>query len=257
MLIDTHAHIYLPEFHEDMDAMLHRAKQAGIEQILLPNVDLESVPQLKALVKERPETCIGMMGLHPCSVKEDYREVLSQIEAELRSNKDYIAVGEIGIDLYWDKTLLQEQKEAFKIQINWAKELNLPIAIHARDSFDEIFEVLDETNDETLRGVLHCFTGNVEQAHRVLNYGGFKLGIGGVATFKNSGLDKTLAELSLDDLIVETDAPYLAPTPNRGKRNEPSYVRLVAQKLAQIYGETEAKIEEVTTLNAKQLFGLS
>ena len=257
MLIDTHAHIYLPEFHEDMDAMLNRAKQAGIEQILLPNVDLESVPQLKALVKERPETCIGMMGLHPCSVKEDYREVLSQIEAELRSNKDYIAVGEIGIDLYWDKTLLQEQKEAFKIQINWAKELNLPIAIHARDSFDEIFEVLDETNDETLRGVLHCFTGNVEQAHRVLNYGGFKLGIGGVATFKNSGLDKTLAELSLDDLIVETDAPYLAPTPNRGKRNEPSYVRLVAQKLAQIYGESEAKIEEVTTLNEKQLFGLS
>ena len=253
MLIDTHAHIYLSQFEDDIDEVMKRASRTGVEKILLPNIDLESVPQMKNLVQQYPDTCIGMMGLHPCSVDENYIQVLDSLEKELRDG-EYIAVGEIGIDLYWDKTFLAQQKDAFRIQINWAKELGLPIAIHARDSFDEIFEVLDAENDDKLSGVLHCFTGTTEQAQRLIDYGDFKLGIGGVYTFKNSGLKEALAPISLDHLILETDAPYLAPVPYRGKRNEPSYTRLVVEKMAEVYGQSISEVEKITSMNAQQLF---
>ncbi len=253
MLIDTHAHIYLPQFEEDIDEVMKRASHSGVEKILLPNIDLESVPQMKNLIQRYPDTCIGMMGLHPCSVDENYIRVLDSLEKELREGI-YIAVGEIGVDLYWDKTFLPQQKDAFRIQIDWAKELNLPIAIHARDSFDEIFEVLDAENDDRLSGVFHCFTGSTDQAQRVLNYGDFKLGIGGVYTFKNSGLREALLPISLEHLILETDAPYLTPAPYRGKRNEPSYTRLVAEKMAEVYGESISEVERITSMNAQQLF---
>jgi TatD DNase family protein len=253
MLIDTHAHIYLPQFEEDIDEVMKRASHSGVEKILLPNIDLESVPQMKNLIQQYPDVCIGMMGLHPCSVDENYIQVLESLEKELREGK-YIAVGEIGIDLYWDKTFLSQQKDAFRIQIDWAKELSLPIAIHARDSFDEIFEVLDAENDDRLSGVFHCFTGSTDQAQRVLDYGGFKLGIGGVYTFKNSGLREALTPISTEHFILETDAPYLTPAPYRGKRNEPSYTRLVAEKMAEVYGESISEVERITSMNAQQLF---
>lgn len=255
MLIDTHAHIYLPQFEEDIEEVMTRASHTGVEKILLPNIDLESVPQMKNLIQQYPDTCIGMMGLHPCSVDENYIQVLDSLEKELR-NGQYIAVGEIGIDLYWDNTFLPQQKDAFRVQINWAKELALPIAIHARDSFDEIFEVLDAENDDTLRGVLHCFTGSTGQAQRIIDYGNFKLGIGGVYTFKNSGLKEALMPISLEHLILETDAPYLAPAPFRGKRNEPSYTSLVVEKMAEVYGESISEVERITSKNAQQLFQL-
>ena len=256
MLIDTHAHIYLPEFKEDLEAVMNRADNAEIQKIILPNIDEASVPLLKSLMSQYPERCYGMMGLHPCSVDENYIDTLNKLEAELQTG-NYVAVGEIGIDLYWDKTFLKEQQDAFRIQINWAKSLGLPIAIHARESFDAIFEVLDRENDDTLRGVFHCFTGTEEQAHRVLNYGGFKLGIGGVYTFKNSGLREALQQISPEHFVLETDAPYLAPAPHRGKRNEPAYVRLVAEKMMEVYQMPLSKIQEITSANAQQLFNLS
>jgi TatD DNase family protein len=198
---------------------------------------------------------IPMMGLHPCSVKDDYRSVLKQLK-KIVFEGSYCSVGEIGIDLYWDKSTLSIQQEALREQIGWAKELGLPIVIHARDSYDEIFEVVDELNDASLSGVFHCFTGNVEQAQHIIGYDNFMLGIGGVATFKNGGLDKVLPHLGLDHLILETDAPYLAPVPFRGKRNESSYVRLVADRLAELCEVSTEEVAKQTTANAKLLFSL-
>jgi TatD DNase family protein len=255
-LVDTHSHMYLKDFDKDRKQCMKRAVDNDVVLTLLPNIDSASIPQVKQMLAEHDGQCLGMMGLHPCSVKDDYNSELTRIKEELYGNK-YIAVGEIGIDLYWDKSTLDIQVEAFKEQIIWAKDLSLPIAIHARDSFEEIFKVLDEVHDDRLSGVFHCFTGNVEQARKALSYDGFYLGIGGVATFKNAGLDKVLKEVGFERMMLETDAPYLTPHPYRGKRNETAYTRLVAEKLSDIF---EMRLEEIaneTTRNAKNLFNLS
>jgi len=252
-LIDTHSHLYLDQFKNDLQATIERAKQNGVGKIYLPNIDLKSIEPMKKLVLDDPDLFIPMMGLHPCSVGADVKEVLAKIKEELDS-ADYVAVGEIGIDLYWDKTFLKEQQWAFREQISWAKEMGLPIVIHARDSFDEIFEIVDELNDEKLFGIFHCFTGTIEQAEKIIAYGGFKMGVGGVLTFKNSGLDKVLNNVDLEHLVLETDAPYLSPVPHRGKRNESAYVALVAQKLADINAMPVEKIADITTANALAVY---
>jgi len=255
MFIDTHTHLYVEQFDEDRDSVVQECLDAGITKLLLPNIDSSSIESLHQLASSYPDICLPMMGLHPCSVTESFQEELDIAKSWL-DKRDYIAIGEIGIDLYWDKSTLPYQVEAFKQQIEWAKELGLPIVIHARDSFDEIFEVLDEVNDERLRGIFHCFTGTIDQAKKVLGYGDFLLGIGGVVTFKNGGLDKTLQEIDLDHLVLETDSPYLAPTPNRGKRNKSPYLTLIVDKLVDIYGKTPAEIGEITSANAVKMFNL-
>jgi len=252
--IDTHTHLYVDEFKEDRHEMMERAMENGVQKFLLPNIDLASIPKMLELTKTYPKQCFPMLGLHPCSVDENYEKVLSEIEQSLLHQK-VIGIGEIGIDLYWDKSTLEIQKKAFKIQIEWAKKLKLPIVIHVREAFDEVFEVIDELNDSDLFGIFHCFTGNLEQAKKILQYGGFKLGLGGVLTFKNSGLDKVVAQLNLRDFVLETDAPYLAPTPFRGKRNESAYLIKVAEKLSEIFKVDLDTISEQTNANAIEIFG--
>ena len=251
--IDTHTHLFTEEFDRDRSETVINAIAAGVNKLLLPNIDVDSIPALLKLAADFPGNCFPMMGLHPCSVKENWESDLKIIRTQLESGK-YFAVGEIGMDLYWDKSTLGIQKEAFTRQIEWAKELKLPIAIHVRDAFEETFAVVDELNDDDLTGVFHCFTGTVEQAKHIINYGGFKLGIGGVLTFKNSELDKTIAEIDLEHLVLETDSPYLAPVPHRGKRNESKYIPLIAEKLAIVKGVSMEEVACVTTQNAQQLF---
>ena len=224
--------------------------------MLLPNIDIDTIDAMNDLAKEFPNNCFPMMGLHPGSIKEDWKERLEVIRKSLFEG-NYIAVGEIGMDLYWDKTFVKEQAEAFRMQVEWAKELGLPIVIHAREAFEPIFEILDEINDDSLTGVFHCFTGTVEQANHVLSYGGFKLGIGGVLTYKKAALDKVLENVDLKHLILETDSPYLPPVPYRGKRNESSYILHIAEKLTDVYNVPLSEIEEVTTTSAQELFQLS
>jgi TatD DNase family protein len=255
MYIDTHTHLYSSQFEDDRTAMIERAIAAGVEIMLLPNIDLRSVEGMHALEKEFPANCFAMMGLHPCSVDADWEPTLAEMKKHLDS-RSYVAVGEIGIDLYWDKTLVAEQKEAFRTQIGWAKEKGLPIVIHARDSFPEIYEVLDRENDERLRGVFHCFTGNAEDVRKIESYGGFIYGIGGVVTYKKSGLPETLAQIPPEKIVLETDAPYLPPVPFRGKRNESAYLLHTAEKVAEVYGLPLNKIRNITTANARQMFGL-
>lgn len=255
MLIDTHAHLYAEEFNEDRDAVIRRAWDEDVAKLLLPNIDHESIEGMMALARQYPDRCFPMMGLHPCSVKENYLEELERCEEWLQREKFY-GIGETGIDLYWDKTFFKEQQIALRTHIEWAKKYKLPIVIHARDSMNEILEIFDELNDEKLSGVFHCFTGTKEQAERIIAYGGFKLGIGGVVTFKNSGLDKVVAGLSLEHLVLETDAPYLAPVPHRGKRNESAYLSLVAEKLATVFGVTAEVVATETSRSAVALFKL-
>ncbi len=252
-LIDTHCHLYSEDFDLDLQAVIDRAVEAEVKKIFLPNIDEASTARMHAITELYPNLLVPMMGLHPCSVKADYESVLANMLLRF-DTFNYCAVGEIGIDLYWDSTFKAEQIHAFEIQIEWAKTKNLPIVIHVRNSFDEVFEVLDRLNNDHLRGIFHCFSGNLDQAHHALSYGGFKLGLGGVLTFKKSGLDQVISEIELEDLVLETDSPYLAPTPHRGKRNEPAYVRLVAQKLAEIKGLTLQQIAEQTTINALTIF---
>lgn len=256
MFIDTHTHLFTKEFDEDRSEVVQVAKDAGIELMLLPNIDVASISRLDEMTKEFHGVCIGMMGLHPGNVDANWQQELEAIRQALFSNDNYCAVGEIGMDLYWDKTYLEAQKEVFRTQLEWAKELEKPVAIHAREAFDEIFEIMDEVNDARLTGVFHCFTGNLDQAKHALSYGGFKLGIGGVVTFKNGGLDKTLIDVPLDELVLETDSPYLAPAPFRGKRNETKYLLHVAEKLSAIYNVPLKEVERVTTKNAVELFKL-
>jgi len=253
--IDTHAHLYAEQFQEDRDEMIQRAFQQGVSKIFLPNIDLDSIDGMHQLVEKYPDQCFAMMGIHPCDISKDWEIQLEKIKSKFNPDK-HIAIGEIGIDLYWDKSLIKEQIDAFIAQIKWAKEVKKPIVIHCRDSFDEIFEVLDAHNDKNLSGIFHCFTGNEEQAKKVLGYGEFLLGVGGVVTFKNSGLAETLRNISLEHLVLETDAPYLAPVPYRGKRNESSYIPLIAKKLSSIYSMDETKIGEITSKNALVLFNL-
>ncbi len=251
-MIDTHTHIYLKQFNDDREDMLERAQQAGIQEFYLPNIDKDSIADLKELAA-RHSNIYPMMGLHPSHVKDDYQEQLAAVFKELNGATRYYAVGEIGIDLYWDKSFIEEQKKAFGIQIEKAKEMHLPIVIHSRNAFEETFEVLEAFADERLYGIFHCFTGNLEHAQRAINLN-LKLGIGGVVTFKNGGLDKVVEKIGLESLVLETDAPYLAPAPHRGKRNEPAYVKLVAQKIADLHGVTFQEVDRITTQNAHQVF---
>jgi TatD DNase family protein len=254
ILTDTHTHLYAEQFDEDRDQMMKRAFEQGVKRFFVPAIDSSYYQRMFELEQKYTNQVFLMAGLHPTHVGENYRDELQVVEKMLASHKFY-AVGEIGIDLYWDKSFLDQQLEAFKIQIEWAKIRNMPIVIHCRDAFDEIFSVMDEMNDDNLNGIFHCFTGNEDQANRILNYG-FKLGIGGVVTFKNGGLDKFLSRIDLAHLVLETDAPYLAPTPFRGKRNESSYLSQVLSKLTEIYQLSAVEIAEITTQNSKDVFGI-
>ena len=251
-LMDTHAHLYLEQFDSDLEQVMKRAQENGVVKVLLPNIDSSTTQRLWKTVDAFPESCFPMMGVHPCSVNESVEDELKHVREELETGK-YIAVGEIGIDLYWEKRFVKEQIAAFEQQMEWAKELDLPVAIHCRDSFDEIFASVENVQNGKLRGVLHCFTGTTEQAERTVELG-LHIGLGGVLTFKNSGLDKAIADVPLDRLILETDSPYLAPAPYRGKRNESSYTKLVAEKLAVVKGLSLEEVSEKTSENAKTLF---
>jgi TatD DNase family protein len=252
-LIDTHSHIYLPEFAADRMEMLERAEKEGVVKIIMPAIDSESHLPMLELEKAYPELCASMMGLHPCSVKEDFGSEL-KIAREYLGQRKFIAVGEIGLDFYWDKTFTEQQYAAFHEQIGWALQYNIPIVIHSRNSIDECIEVIKEHQKGKLRGVFHCFSGDAVQAQQIIEQG-FYLGIGGVVTFKNSGLDKVMEQVSLDYVVLETDAPYLAPVPFRGKRNEPAYLRYVVEKLAGIKNIPKEEIANITSSNAEKLFG--
>jgi TatD DNase family protein len=254
LLTDTHTHQYYEADIPKREAAMQRCFDKGVERLFLPNVDVESIVMIDSLVAAYPNNCFAMLGLHPCDVKADWETELAQIVAALPSRKIY-AVGEIGIDLYWDKTTLPQQQQAFKQQIAWAKQLDLPIVIHCRDAFDEVFEVLTEAQDEKLRGIFHCFTGTLEQAKEVIALG-FYLGIGGVVTYKNSGLDKIVEQIDLKHIVLETDSPYLTPVPHRGKPNESSYLVYVAQKIADIHQVAIDVVATVTTENSKRIFGV-
>ncbi|MBL4657597.1 MAG: TatD family hydrolase [Flavobacteriales bacterium] len=253
MFVDTHTHLFLEQFSGDIDDVMSRVVSNDIQRVYLPNIDRSTFDDMMNLVRNYPDLCFPLIGLHPCSVDDKYEEELAFVEEKAKEG-GFLGIGEIGIDLYWDKSYLEQQKDAFARQIELSKSLNLPIIIHCRESFDEIFEVVDKVNDDKLFGVFHCFTGDLSQANRIIDYGGFKLGMGGVLTFKNSGLDKTIADVALEHLVLETDSPYLAPVPYRGKRNESSYLVEVAAKLAEVKGVSMNEVAEITTENANQLF---
>ena len=253
-MIDTHAHIYAEQFKDELPVIIQRAKTVGITNILLPNIDVESIEGLNALVELDSHFFKRMMGLHPCSVQEDYKEQLAIIKSQLDTQK-CVAVGEIGVDLYWDKTKQQEQEDAFLVQCQWALESNLPIAIHSRESTERIIDLIETHFRDRLTGVFHCFVGDAAQASKIVSMG-FYLGIGGVITFKNSTLRDEIIDVPLDRILLETDAPYLAPVPYRGKRNESSYIIEVVKVLSTIYNLSEKEIIELTTTNALKLFKL-
>lgn len=250
--IDTHAHIYHEDFINDRLDMLHRCEEQQVSRIFMPNVDHASIDGMMELESRFPNQCTAMMGLHPCSVQKDFERELYIVEDWL-SKRKFSAVGEIGTDLYWDKTFWDQQQEAFLIQVKWAKQYDLPIIIHCRESIDETIALVENQQDGKLTGIFHCFSGNEEQAERITKLG-FYLGIGGVATFKNGGLDKVLPEIDLAHLVLETDSPYLAPVPHRGKRNEPSYIPLVAKRIAEIKNCSIEDVQKSTTQNALKLF---
>lgn len=249
---DTHTHIYYVENPQLRDEMMARCLDNSVSRLFLPNVDLQSMSLIDSMVAAYPTQCFAMAGLHPCEVKKGYEHQLEAIYQSIGQRKIY-AIGEIGIDLYWDQTTLEIQKKAFSDQIRWAKHLDLPIVIHCREAFDEIFDVLEKEHHEHLRGIFHCFTGNADQARRALEMN-FFLGIGGVLTYKNSGLDKVLLEVPIEKIVLETDAPYLTPVPFRGKKNESSYLVYIAQKVAEVYGLPISSVAEITTQNSQKIF---
>ncbi len=254
MIIDTHSHIYLPEFDADRDAMLMRAENEGINLILMPAVDEETYLAMLKTEENFPGKCFSMMGLHPCSIKEGYKQELKKVEGYFEKRR-FVAVGETGLDFYWDKTFTKEQYESFQTQIEWAKHYNIPVVIHSRNSIDECISTIKENQQGDLKGVFHCFSGDKAQAKTIIDLG-FYLGIGGVVTFKNSGLDKVMTDIDMKHVVLETDAPYLAPVPFRGKRNECSYLKYVVEKLAEIKNVSKEDIAKVTTKNAKELFSI-
>jgi TatD DNase family protein len=253
-LIDTHTHIYLPEFNSDRDETVMRAVQSGVVKLLMPNIDIDSASQMLSVEGNFPGICYPMIGLHPTSVREDYVSQLDKLEDMANSNKFY-AIGEIGIDLYWDKSSLKEQILAFRRQIAFALRKSLPVVIHSRNSFSEVFKALEEFTDSGLKGVFHAFTGSINDAEKAIGIG-FKLGIGGIVTFKNSGLDKVVSQSGLENIILETDSPYLAPVPYRGKRNESSYLCIINNKVSEIFGLSKEEVASVTYGNSVELFGL-
>jgi TatD DNase family protein len=254
-LIDTHCHLYSDVFNEDREEAIANAKRMGVDRILLPNVDLQTVAGMHELVANHPGVCYPMMGLHPCDVKPDYETEIAQLFSFFDTHT-YCAVGEIGIDLYWDKTTQDIQEKAFLMQVEFALSKSLPIAIHSRNATHRIIEMLKPYKSKGLTGVFHCFSESLELAEEILKLGGFKLGIGGVLTYKNAGLPEVLKQIDLQHIILETDSPYLPPVPHRGKRNEPAYTRLVAEKLADVKGVSLREVADITTANAEQLFGL-
>ena len=253
LLIDSHAHLYLADFEQDRSAMLENARLAGVEQILLPAIDSETHAALVAM-EEQFSQCKAMMGVHPCSIKADYQSELS-IGRDWWNKRDFIAVGEIGLDFYWDKTFVDQQYDAFRLQIEWALEKKVPIVIHSRNACLECVQVVKEYKGRGLTGVFHCFSGSIEEAREIIKLG-FYLGIGGVLTYKNAGLGAVLADVPLEHIMLETDAPYLTPVPNRGKRNESAYLTLVATKLAEVKAVSVEQIAQITTHNARMLFSL-
>ena len=253
-LTDTHTHLYSEEFDEDRNEMILRAIQSGVSRMFVPSIDSSYTQKMYDLEKHYPENVFLMMGLHPTYVKENYLEELAHVERELAAQKFY-AVGEIGMDLFWDKTFLKEQQHAFQHQIQLAKKYKLGINIHCRDAFDEVFEVLESEKATDLFGIFHCFTGDINQAQKAISLG-MKLGIGGVTTFKNGKIDQFLHEIDLKNIVLETDSPYLAPNPYRGKRNESAYTVLIAQKLAEIYNLPIEEIARITTENSKAVYGI-
>ena len=254
MLIDTHSHIYSEDFHDDIDEVLQNAYNNDVKKIILPNIDSGSIKRLIDLSNAYPHVCYPLMGLHPTSVSEDYREELSVVEYWLDKHKFY-GIGEIGIDLYWDRTWFEQQKEAFIYQIKLAKTRNLPIVIHVRESFNEVFEIVKAEQDGSLKGIFHCFSGNETEAQKITDLG-FLLGIGGVVTYKNSNLKQVLKNVKINNLVIESDAPYLSPEPKRGRRNESSFLVYTAQKISEIYELPIKEIAEITTSNARTLFGI-
>lgn len=254
MIIDTHSHIYTEEFDNDRAEMLARAENERVEPILMPAIDRASHNKMLQIEGLFPGKCLCMMGLHPCSVKEDYKTELQIVENQFRKRK-FVAVGETGLDFYWDRTFTKEQYESFQFQIDLALHYDIPVVIHSRNSTDECIKMINENQKGNLKGVFHCFSGDLEQARQIIELG-FYLGIGGVVTFKNSGLDKVMMELDLENIVLETDAPYLAPVPFRGKRNECSYLRYVVEKLSEIKNISKDEIEDITTKNAKELFSI-
>lgn len=253
-LIDTHAHLYTEEFAVDQDMMIKRALEAGICRVLMPAIDASTHEKMLELERKHPDLCLSMMGVHPTSVKANYEEELKEAEEHFQRRK-FVAVGETGLDFYWDLTYREQQIDAFRRQIRWALQYDIPVVIHSRNSTDECIEVIREAQNGRLKGVFHCFSGDTRQASQIADLGLY-LGIGGVLTFKNSGLDKALAGVDLAHMVLETDAPYLAPVPFRGKRNESSYIIYVAEKLAELKGVSKEEVAEVTTANASKLFGL-
>jgi TatD DNase family protein len=251
--IDSHAHIYLEEFDSDIDAVIRRSQAVGVNKVYMPNIDPGTVARMNSLAAGYPEFCYPMMGLHPCSVDENFENNLTLIESNLRSKK-YFGVGEIGTDLYWEKKFREQQKIAFQFQLKLAKEMKLPAIIHCRESLEETIGMVEQMKDENLNGVFHCFTGSIEQANRISALG-FYLGIGGVITFKNGGLDRIIPNIDLSGIILETDSPYLAPVPYRGKRNEPSFISLIAERISNICGISIEEVSRVTTKNSQALFG--
>ena len=251
-IIDTHTHLYLKQFNEDIDEVIKRAINIGVEKFIFPAIDSSYLKQMHDLQSKYSKNIYLMSGLHPVSVKENYKDELDFVAKSL-TDHNYVAVGEIGIDLYWDKTFLKQQQDAFEFQIRLAISNDLPIVIHCREGFDEIFEILDAEKCEKLRGVFHCFTGTLDQAKRAINLG-FKLGIGGVVTFKNGGIDKFINQISINNIVLETDSPYLSPVPFRGKRNESSYIKYVLSKLSELYGISENELAKLTTENSKKIF---
>ncbi|MCC9165641.1 TatD family hydrolase [Pontibacter harenae] len=254
MLVDSHAHIYSEEFKEDREEALARAMAEGVEKIYMPNIDHTTIDAMLETEEKHPSQCLPMMGLHPAYVKNDFERELYLVE-EWLGKKSFAGVGECGIDLYWDKTFLPQQQEALKVQVELAKKHKLPIILHTRDAFEETYEIIAAAQDGTLEGIFHCFSGTAEEAVRVKELG-FLMGIGGVSTFKNGGMDKVLPHVQLEDLVLETDCPYLAPAPHRGKRNEPLYVPLIAKRVAELLGKPLDEVAAVTSQNALNLFKL-
>lgn len=253
ILTDTHTHLYSKDFDSDRAILIEKAIGCGVKRFFLPNINSESIPGMFQVEKQFPDNCFAMMGLHPCSVNARYQDELTVVKHWL-SQRKFVAIGEIGIDLYWDKTFFQQQQDAFKTQIELAKKYELPYVIHSRNSFNEVMEIVSEFKQDSMKAIFHCFSGNVKQAEQVIAAGNFKLGIGGVVTFKNSGLDKVVEAVDLKQLVLETDAPYLAPMPHRGKCNKPEYLLLIAKKVAEIKNISVEEVAAVTTQNSIEVF---
>lgn len=256
MLIDTHSHLFLDDFSEDFPQVMERAKQAGVTSVFMPNIDSTTIEPLLSVCAAYPGYCFPMIGLHPTSVNESYKEELDVVRKWLETSTQFVALGEIGLDFYWDKTFEKEQLAVFEQQIEWALEYSLPVVIHSRDAFDAIYKVMERYKGTALTGIFHSFTGTAEEAARLLEFRGFMLGINGVVTFKKSTLPEVLLSVPLERIVLETDSPYLTPAPNRGKRNESAYVKDTMLKVAALYAMAPEQVSEVTSQNALKVFGL-